>query len=210
VEKLKPNITVPCTLCGKKYKLSDMRNHVGRHILPSVRGVSVSQKVGIEACGFCGQEGCQTQLTVLNGSKFSIASSCKYHHATMSYAHAAKFTRASPCTNVPIHCLFCPPGALGQKRTIWKYNAVCHIIAEHSNEDGTLPAFQGEMLVNIFVTSEEESALGIEKNVTEDWRKDNDIPGSDAIEEVKVSLKRDRGDSTVSSEPATKRNNYNS
>ena len=38
------------------------------------------------------------------------------------------------------------------------------------------------MLVQIFVTKEEERALGIQEQVTTSWRKQNNIPDSDGFE----------------------------
>lgn len=39
VEKLNGNTVVPCLLCGDKMALSQMRNHVGHHILLSMRDI---------------------------------------------------------------------------------------------------------------------------------------------------------------------------
>ena len=62
----------------------------------------------------------------------SIASNCPYHYAAMNYKAAAKFFKAIPCTNVPVHCPLCPTSVSGQPQTIWKYNAMYHLIHEHS------------------------------------------------------------------------------
>ncbi|EIM84177.1 uncharacterized protein STEHIDRAFT_41835, partial [Stereum hirsutum FP-91666 SS1] len=103
---------VPCLLCGRTYKLSVMRNHVGWHILYMMRsledpfGLLNGQKIGADPCGFCGLDSCRTQLTK-TGKKVSITSSCPYHHAGMKYNLATQTTTSTPCTNVPIHCPLC-------------------------------------------------------------------------------------------------------
>ena len=38
----------------------------------------------------------------------------------------------------------------GNQQTIWKYNALYHLIAEHSN-GGILPEIPGELLVKMFI-----------------------------------------------------------
>jgi hypothetical protein len=210
-EKLVLDAKVPCMLCGNFQKLAAMRNHVGAHILPSCRGIKLDlkQSVGIEACGFCGLDGCQIQLTVVSKKgKATIASSCKYHHSTMLYKAASKSTRTTPCSNVPIHCLLCPLSASGQLHTIWKYNALYQLITEHTDENGKLPHIPGAMMVDMHVSMEEELLMEVERATTEVWREEHDIPGSDAVEEIEeavtVSLKCGRGASTVVNEPISK------
>ncbi|KAJ7873604.1 hypothetical protein B0H14DRAFT_2290674, partial [Mycena olivaceomarginata] len=85
-------------------------------------------KIPVEAdpCGFCGRDGCHTQLV---GTK--TTSDCDYHYANMIYKAAKNCTKASPCTNVPIHCPLCPRSASGNPRTIWKYNAIYYLVSEH-------------------------------------------------------------------------------
>ena len=60
----------------------------------------------------------------------------------MNYKAAGKFSKAIPCTNVPVHCPLCPTSVSGQPQTIWKYNVMYHLIHEHSIGD-TSPLFQG-------------------------------------------------------------------
>ena len=40
----------------------------------------------------------------------------------------------------------------------------------------------GQLLVQMFITKEEEKALGILEHSTVDWRRQNNIPDSDGIE----------------------------
>jgi hypothetical protein len=65
-----------------------------------------------------------------------------------------------PCGNVPICCPKWPTSVSGNQQTIWKYNALYHLIAEHSN-GGILPEIPGELLVKMFIHKKEEQALGI-------------------------------------------------
>ena len=56
-----------------------------------------------------------------------------------------------------------------------------HLIHKHSIGD-TSPPIPGQLLVQIFVTKEEEKALGIKEQVTTNWRRQNNIPDSDGFE----------------------------
>ena len=117
------------------------------------------------SCGFCGLEGCLTQLQEKKKGSLSVASNCPYHYAAMNYKAAAKFSNTIPCTNVPVHCPICPTSVSRQPQTIWKYNAMYHLIHEHSIGDTSLP-IPGQFLVQIFITKEEERALGILEQAT--------------------------------------------
>ena len=57
-----------------------------------------------------------------------------------------------------------------------------HLIHEHSTGD-TSPPIPGQLLVQIFITKEEERALGIQEQVTTSWRRQNNIPDSDGFED---------------------------
>lgn len=63
-----------------------------------------------------------------------VVSSCEYHHKSMKYGSACKTNTNTPCTNVPIHCPLCTT-EYGKPHTIWKYNALVHLIASHSPPD---------------------------------------------------------------------------
>jgi len=73
------------------------------------------QSVGDNPCGFCGLDGCLTQLLEKKGDGIIITSNCKYHYILCT----TKFSRSSPCTNVPIHCLYIP--LQFQKPMIWQH-----------------------------------------------------------------------------------------
>lgn len=101
----------------------------------------------------------------------------------MQYTSARKTSVSTPCTNVPIHCPFCPPHApSGEPQTIWKYNAVTHLYLHHQDEDGLLPKLPPQFLVDMHVSKAEESTMGIAPDWTEKWRDENAVPDSDGIE----------------------------
>lgn len=54
----------PCHFCSKILQINEMRNHVGIHILKARRDVVdlVAKEIGADACGWCGRDGCKTQL----------------------------------------------------------------------------------------------------------------------------------------------------
>ena len=43
---------IECRLCGKKMKLRDMRNHVGKHVLLAMRSIdeNVELRPGVKVC----------------------------------------------------------------------------------------------------------------------------------------------------------------
>ncbi|KAJ6591398.1 hypothetical protein B0H10DRAFT_1763016, partial [Mycena sp. CBHHK59/15] len=134
-KKLGATDIVACFICGTKLKLSMMRNHVGHHILFALYSLPDSKatkiEVGAEPCGWCGREGCYTQLKT-SSKGINISFNCDYRYIKMSYKSAATSTAATPCTNVPIHCVLCDKSTPGPRRTIWKYNAMFHLFSEHS------------------------------------------------------------------------------
>ncbi|KAF8878672.1 hypothetical protein CPB84DRAFT_1793958 [Gymnopilus junonius] len=118
-----------------------------------------------------------------------------------------------PCTNVPIHCRFCPPSISGEPRTIWKYSAIVHLLTEHAEPakdlPGTykLPLIPPEMLIDMFVSRLEEQRLGIEGKVTMAYREEDELPGSDDIAALmnEPSTKRGRAETLSVVEPDRKR-----
>ncbi|KAJ7711114.1 hypothetical protein B0H16DRAFT_1267896, partial [Mycena metata] len=111
--KLPGKMSVPCLICGKNQTLNKMREHVGAHILLALRHVNsgvlllLNMEIGIEPCGFCGLDGCITQLSVSKEGKHSIKSSCQYHYEKIQYKAAKATSNRSPCTNVSLHCSLC-------------------------------------------------------------------------------------------------------
>ena len=90
-QKLSGKDKVPCLLCGQKeISLKDMRKHVGGHILRDLRDCAVPdecklQAIGENPCGFCGLDGCLTQLLKKKHGGFTITSTCMYHYAQWQY-----------------------------------------------------------------------------------------------------------------------------
>ena len=81
----------------------------------------------------------------------------------------------------------------GNPQSIWEYNALYHLISEHSS-DGIIPEIPGELLVKMFIHRAEEEVLGIDQNATEMYRRDNQIPDSDAFAMVMPKEKRCRSE----------------
>ena len=75
-----------------------------------------------------------------------------------------------------------------------------HFVMEHA-EINELPPIPPSFLVETFITSQEESLMGVKKEVTSNWRKQYDIPGTDGLEEMKESMKRERAESNVTQPP---------
>jgi hypothetical protein len=117
------------------------------------------------------------------------------------------FSASSPCTNVPIHCPICPPSLSGSPRTVWKYNVVNHLLTNHADVDPTqsgkylIPDIPGQLLIDMFITKQEERLMGIKEAATDLWRTENGIPASDGLQAVvdQERQKRERSGTMVSS-----------
>ena len=167
-----------CPLCGHKMKQKQLRDHVGRHILFRSRGMnerlprevgilatqrgclcSVVCQIGVDPCGFCGASGCTTRL-IVQGKSRQVKSNCHFY-SPFKYGSANKSTRSSPCTNIPIYCPHC-------KKTIWKYNAVDHIITNHPRLNTV--DFDKSFMVNIQIQEQEERCMGVLPELTDAYR----------------------------------------
>jgi hypothetical protein len=96
------------------------------------------------------------------------------------------------------------PGLSGQPHTLWKYNALFHFATEHAPVGQKLPAIPPELIVETFITSKEESLMGISQEDTQKWRDDNEIPNTDGLEQLKEEIsaaKREQAESTVTQPP---------
>jgi hypothetical protein len=82
-----------------------------------------------------------------------------------------------------------------------------HLAEDHMDigTNNTLPKIPGELLVDAFITSEEERLMGIEADLTAEFREENQIPDTDGIQELREALKRTRAESTVSVDGRKKR-----
>ena len=80
--------------------------------------------------------------------------------------------------NVPIHCSLCPPSVSREPQTIWKYNAINHLLISHSDEDPTqagkykVPVIPGDLMMDMFVTRQEEQWMKINPNATSTFRRE--------------------------------------
>ncbi|KDR69600.1 hypothetical protein GALMADRAFT_77244 [Galerina marginata CBS 339.88] len=181
--KLKAKDEIPCRICKKIVHLNEMRNHVGQHILRSLRTREFElPQIGLNPCGWCGLEGCKTQL-IRTAKKTTISSNCAYHYRKMVYSRANTCSTASPCTNVPINCPICPKGRDQQAPTFWKYNLIHHMTEHHLDDQGELPPFPPELRVTTHITRLEEERMGVELADTIYYRTRNKLPDSDGLED---------------------------
>ncbi|KAI0314863.1 hypothetical protein OF83DRAFT_1043275, partial [Amylostereum chailletii] len=184
VHNLKPDDVVDCKLCGELKKIRNMRDHVGRHLLCNLYGAPQpirllpGKLIGFNPCGWCGEDGCTIQLTKTPQGSSKITSSCPYHYAGMIYSRAATPSATTPCTNIPIHCGLCSATLSGQPRTIWKYNAVYHVLSKHviTEEPKTRPSMPPSMLHDIHISSEEAQLIGVPQEAIDDYRMEYDLP----------------------------------
>ncbi|KAK7015571.1 hypothetical protein VNI00_019065 [Paramarasmius palmivorus] len=190
-----PDSVVMCPLeCEVEVSIRKLRSHVGRHVLHSLRKGKEQDgcvEVGIDPCGWCGMSGtCITQLIQPPSGSVKVESNCTYRYERMRYDDAAKSTRATPCTNVPIHCPLCPKSISGQPVTIWKYNAIDHILINHAEPNARIRDVDGALAADIFISLAEEKAMGIETEATKAYREDHGIPDSDVVMEYRETRKR--------------------
>ena len=66
--------------------------------------------------------------------------------------------------------------------------------ADWGSNDPNLLKILGQLLVDSFITLEEESLMGIDETLTDDWREENNIPDTDGVEEMREDLKRARAE----------------
>lgn len=188
VPKLKASNKHSCLLCSESLPINQMRPHVGQHILYSIREIDnpkdLTQDLSLDPCGWCGLEGCLTQLRLGQRGSSMIESNCIYHWKGLKHKDIKEPSEEAPCTNIPIHCLLCPKSITGQAKTVWKYNAVFHLISEHASVNGKLPSIPPEMLLDMFIRKAEETYLGISEEQTIQSRNDLEIPNSDGLLEI--------------------------
>lgn len=108
----------------------------------------------------------------------------------MQYKAAMTCSASSPCTNVPIHCPLCLPSLSGSPQTIWKYNTINHLLTHHADVDPTqsckylTPEIPAQLLIDMFITKQEEKIMSISEAATERWRKENLVPDSDTLLDI--------------------------
>jgi len=129
-----------CFKCQKLIDLSDMRLHIGIHILKR-------DLTGASVCGFCGRNGCLTTMhrtskkgpnEVYTLDKSDCASFYRYNRSK-------KFnSKTNPCTNRMERC-----PVNGCLADVWKYNFSIHFYEKH----------QGKEFPSKMVISDEEKAF---------------------------------------------------
>ena len=127
----------------------------------------------------------------------------------MVYSKAAKYSKSTPCSNVPLHCPLCPLGLRGQPQTFWKYNLVHHLSLNHLTENYELPTLSPELLFTSFISKKEEHDMGVPNEKTESWRMTNNMPDTDSYMEWEIEQSRKRAGSLLSqsSQSSTKSRN---
>ncbi|KAF9223635.1 hypothetical protein BS17DRAFT_638965, partial [Gyrodon lividus] len=98
-----------CPICGQS--TTDLRSHVGMHILRAKRGVAevVTQPiVGSEPCGFCGRNGEPEGALSFKETKRKAEWKTQCPHAhPFQYTSTYKGSDNRPCRNVPLVCKLC-------------------------------------------------------------------------------------------------------
>ena len=129
------NTDVLCALCHKP--TSDLRSHVGGHILCSIRGVpeELATPVGpLLPCGFCGSSGNPDCAIKLKKTKraMEVITDCP-HKVPFKYGFAEKGSESRPCRNVPVICMLCPHREkdTDAKPAVWRYNMEQHLDLSH-------------------------------------------------------------------------------
>jgi hypothetical protein len=100
------------------------------------------------------------------------------------YGRPKFVSKASPCTNVPVHCPMCPFTSLGQQKTFWKYNALWHIASEYAAPDNETYMVPPGFYVLTFITTQEETYMDVPQDDTDVYRYMNVLPDIYGIEEI--------------------------
>lgn len=102
------------------------------------------QQVSTESpCGFCGRlqttGTCKISLSKKGKTYHHECTGCTRSHA-FSYGQAARYTKSTPSSNVPVECELCDKLAGSRCHpAIWKYNLPRHIRTAHPGHwDGLL------------------------------------------------------------------------
>jgi hypothetical protein len=105
------------------------------------------------------------------------------HRARWSQSHILFYLRDKNDRQVPPEtCSLCPVSKSGNRKTIWKYNAFFHLLAEHSTSRQRPPEVPPQFWIDTLIQHAEEQALGITTDETDRFRAENTIPGSDDID----------------------------
>ncbi|KAK7443791.1 hypothetical protein VKT23_015572 [Stygiomarasmius scandens] len=151
-----------CRVCKKIVDASDIQNHVGKHILFSLRGVvdkSVQNPINIGhyPCGTCGRATIDvTNPCTISTKGGKAQSSCP---AAYAFVITSVLKRTNKSTNAPVSC---PVSECQQMH--WKYNLPKHL-TDHHQVDLHNKAFFDKIgavgTSNIQITQREQISLGI-------------------------------------------------
>ena len=106
-----------CFHCNKQIPLDKMRVHVASHIMHD----DIS---GLDVCGFCGKEGCDTQVTFTSkksNNKFFKISQSDYCAYNFDYVKKKAYGKNNRSTNRLIYC-----EVRGCTSVVWMYNLSKH------------------------------------------------------------------------------------
>ncbi|KAF8434060.1 hypothetical protein L210DRAFT_3649249 [Boletus edulis BED1] len=163
------NSEVLCALCHKS--TSDLRSHMGGHIIRSIRGVpeELVTPVGpVFPCGFCGSSGNPDCVIKLKKTKRAteVITDCP-HKVPFKYGFAEKGSESRPCRNVPVVCALCPHRErdTDAKPAVWRYNMEQHLTLSHP-EYAHPGKFLGlplplHMIGSVVLTIQEEKKFGV-------------------------------------------------
>ncbi|KAG1762790.1 hypothetical protein EDD22DRAFT_952849 [Suillus occidentalis] len=146
-----------CCLCAAK--VTDMRAHVGLHILRALTNtaeeLNMVEPVGTNLpCGFCGRSGrpeCTITIKLSANSAPVLSTKCMYRHS-FKYAYADAGSKNKPSRNIPLKCELCNPtlppepgrtfrrAPLAAVDAVWRYNMPEHILKEH--EEYAIPGYK--------------------------------------------------------------------
>jgi hypothetical protein len=147
-------------------------------------------QMGTNPCGFCGRNidrsgGCIVDLSQAKTGKPSVRSACKYQHllTARKYDDKMKRIQRNMCTNLPMHCPFCPKGINGVSYTVWSYNFIVHLWEKHS-KDNNIPDLDPNTWLCAFISKDEEKFMGMTANDTETWRELHGVPDSEGLDQV--------------------------
>jgi hypothetical protein len=120
--------------------------HMGAHILHDSH-----VKDADNPCGLCLNTGSRCVFRLVKRNKadqIDMTNSRCPNLRKIQLMSAAKYSKASPCTNVPLRCPLCPK----ESNCIWKYNLRAHILNSH-------PSATMDLYHHLFAFTEDEFTL---------------------------------------------------
>ncbi|KAJ7635910.1 hypothetical protein B0H17DRAFT_903185, partial [Mycena rosella] len=147
-----------CHVCNKDVAGPDRQNHMGKHIMLSMRQVAkknITSPLATEySCGFCGNsmENGSCNIEIKHGK---AVSSCPDTYQFLVSA-ASKASGSHPCTNMPMRC------PLACNTIQWKYNMERHLADRHPDwQETTSRDIKDKLSADLSISHEEECRLGV-------------------------------------------------